>query len=116
VKDAEGKTEVVEHKRHGFAKHGQRYERVLDLMPPGTCRSGPVGNATLYVLEARAMWDVTLSALEKNALCLVDEVVPGSEGHNLVIGSSGKSRYVVGPSPEDSEKRRKTDESCGPLA
>ena len=63
--DTHGSTEVVTHKRHGFDHHGQRYERVIDLMPAGTHCSGMVGDATLHVFEARAMWDAALAALQK---------------------------------------------------
>jgi len=120
VKDWEGKIEVVEHTRHGFSKHGQRYERVLDYMPLDTHRSGRVGEAMLHVVEAQEMWDAALMALEKDSLCLVEEIVPGSEGHSLVMGSTGKPRYIVGPSSEDSVdgggKRQKTcDISCPSL-
>jgi hypothetical protein len=38
--DTHGAAEEVTHKRHGFAHHGQRYERVLDLMPKGCHHTG----------------------------------------------------------------------------
>ena len=63
--DTHGSTEVVTHKRHGFGHHGQRYERVIDLMPPGTHHSGKVGNATLHVMEAKEMWAAALAALQQ---------------------------------------------------
>jgi hypothetical protein len=65
VTDTHGSTEVVTHKRHGFAHHGQRYERVIDLMPAGTHHTGQVGNATLHIFEAKDMWAAALAALEQ---------------------------------------------------
>ena len=36
------------------------------------------------------------AALKNDILCLVDEVKPGSEGHHIVKGTTGKPRYRVG--------------------
>ena len=61
---------------------------MLDLVPATAHHTGKVGEATIHIMEAKAMWASALSALEKEPLCLVDEVVPGSENHSLVPGSS----------------------------
>jgi len=37
-----------------------------------------------------------VAALKKDPLCLVDAVTPGSEGHHIVTGDTGKPRYRVG--------------------
>ena len=37
----------------------------------------------------------------QDPLCLVDEVTPGSEGHHIVHGATGKPRYRVGWGTEE---------------
>ena len=61
---------------------------MLDLVPATAHHTGTVGEATIHIMEAKEMWASALAALEKEPLCLVDEVVPGSENHSLVPGSS----------------------------
>ena len=61
---------------------------MLDLVPATAHHTGKVGEATIHIMEAKEMWASALAALEKEPLCLVDEVVPGSENHSLVAGSS----------------------------
>ena len=61
---------------------------MLDLVPATAHHTGKVGEATIHIMEAKEMWASALAALEKEPLCLVDEVVPGSENHSLVPGSS----------------------------
>jgi hypothetical protein len=67
---------------------------VLDLVPTTAHHTGKVGEATIHIMEAKEMWASALAALEKEPLCLVNEVVPGSENHSLVAGSSvSRTRY-----------------------
>ena len=67
---------------------------MLDLVPATAHHTGKVGEATIHIMEAKEMWASALAALEKEPLCLVDEVVPGSENHSLVAGSSvSRTRY-----------------------
>ena len=66
--DTHGAMEVVTHKRHGFGHHGQRYERVIDLMPAGTHQCGKVGKATLHVFDAKEMWSAALAALHRRVV------------------------------------------------
>ena len=67
---------------------------MLDLVPTTAHHTGKVGEATIHIMEAKEMWASALAALEKEPLCLVDEVVPGSENHSLVAGSSvSRTRY-----------------------
>ena len=96
VRDASGAESTAVHRRHGCDCTGQRYERVVDLMPNTAVSSGPVGQATMVVLEATAMWAAALAALEADPLCLVDHV-PAGEGHFLKEGSDGSWRYEVRP-------------------
>ena len=68
-------------------------------------RTGMVGEATIHIMEAEAMWRVALEALEVDPLCLVDKIEPGSESHFLCKSASGGSdgdgkgvyRYEVRP-------------------
>ena len=69
---------------------------MLDLVPTTAHHTGKVGEATIHIMEAKEMWSSALAALEKEPLCLVDEVVPGSENHSLVAGSSvSRTRYPL---------------------
>jgi aminoglycoside 3-N-acetyltransferase len=99
VTDAAGQTRTVAHRRHDFAGTGQRYERVVPLMPPGTyCsgRAGTGGGAVIHVLDAPAMWAVAAAALAADPLCFVDPVPAGAESHVLVAGAGGEVwRYRV---------------------
>ena len=57
VTDATGISETVEHSRHDFDGWGQRYERLVELMPPGSYHTGKVGAAVMQVFEAEVMLD-----------------------------------------------------------
>lgn len=55
--------------------------------------TGRVGEATLHVLEAPEMWQTALKMLQKDAVCLVDAIEPGSESH-VLRPSSTKGSYA----------------------
>ena len=96
---AAGTTETVEHRRHDFDGWGQRYERMVDVMPPGTYHRGLVGDAVLHVFEAAPMWAAALEAYAADPLHFVDRIKPGTEEHILKVGATGNLRYFVGANP-----------------
>ncbi len=58
---------------HDFRGWRQRYDRLEALLEKGSeMRIGQVLQARVYILEARAMWERALAALEKDKLCLVE--------------------------------------------
>jgi len=91
VTDAAGVERVVAHRRHNFEGVGQRYERLVDLMPAGAFSSGVVGaqGARLEIFDAEAMWTTALDALRKDPWSLCERVEPGSEGHHLRVSRDG---------------------------
>ncbi len=94
VTDAGGATRAVAHRCHGFADVGQRYERLVPLMPLGAALTGTVRGAEVVLLDAATMWRVATAALERDAGALVEVGV--KEGHVLVAGrSEGVWRYAV---------------------
>ena len=94
ITDARGATHTVAHRRHDFADVGQRYERLVELMPPGTATISAVRGAATILLDADAMWRAATAALERDAGALVERGV--KEGHVLVAGKSeGVWRYAV---------------------
>ena len=50
----------------------------------------------MHVMDAEAMWQVALSALEVDPLCLVDKIEPGSESHFLCPSSASSNGGGVG--------------------
>merc|ERR1711957_130116 len=97
VADAEGNTTVAEHRRHKFGDFGQRYERLVEMLPPGAYRCGQVGEATLHLMEAKVMWETAEAALLADPLSMVESIAPGSESHWLKPGADGAWRYKIGP-------------------
>jgi len=98
VIDADGNTKSVAHRRHNFEGTGQRYERLLEVIPLGpSLRSiGTVGiSAVTHVFEAAAMWGRALETMQQRGpLFFVDRIPPGAESH--VFGSGGRTyKYVV---------------------
>ena len=98
VIDADGNTKSVVHRRHNFEGTGQRYERLLEVIPLGpSLRSiGTVGtSAVTHVFEAAAMWGRALETMQQRGpLFFVDRIPPGAESH--VFGSGGRTyKYVV---------------------
>jgi aminoglycoside 3-N-acetyltransferase len=60
-------------RHHGFQGFRQRYERIEPLLVLGKeLRVGKVLAATAYLLEAQAMWQKALAALEKDKLFFVE--------------------------------------------
>ena len=49
--DASGTRTDVRHRRHDFSGVGQRYERLVAGMPPGTYSEGRVGRALVQARE-----------------------------------------------------------------
>jgi aminoglycoside 3-N-acetyltransferase len=99
VTDAEGVARTVAHRRHNFEGVGQRYERLVNLMPAGAYLSGVVGTkgALLELFDAEAMWTTALDALSKDPWSFCERVEPGSEGHHLTVSRDGRNfGYRVG--------------------
>ena len=105
ITDAAGATREVAHLRHNFAGVGQRYERLVGLVPPGAFSSGAVGarGALLELFDAEAMWATALEALRRDPWALCARIEPGSEDHHLKTGGSGPGgayfSYRVGRPP-----------------
>ncbi|MFH1086336.1 MAG: AAC(3) family N-acetyltransferase, partial [Chloroflexota bacterium] len=64
---------AVRSRRHGFVGFRQRYDRIGALLAPeGELRVGPVLAATVYVLEAAAVWARGVAALSEDPLHFVE--------------------------------------------
>ena len=97
VVDAEGREARATHRRHGFARVGQRYERLAATMPRGALARARVGRAVVEVFEAAEMWAAAAAALEADPLAFVDDA-PDGEAHYLRASADGASfKYAVAP-------------------
>ena len=74
--DGDGARTVKRYLPHDFAGYAQRYERLGELLAEPGLRKGSVLAATVYVIEAAAMWDVALAALRRDPLAFVERVAP----------------------------------------
>jgi aminoglycoside 3-N-acetyltransferase len=61
------------YRSHGFHGWQQRYERVEDIMRAGL-RRGRVLEAECYLIEAKSLWESTLTALRNDPLYFVSRV------------------------------------------
>ncbi len=59
-------------RRHSFAGWGQRYDRIEPLLREGELTTGRVLEATVHVLDCRAMWKRALAALEGDPFFFVE--------------------------------------------
>ena len=71
--DANGETQDVTHRHHGFGVWRQRYDRIEPLLVRGSEMSiGPVLEATAHLIESRALWDRARLALECDPMHFVE--------------------------------------------
>lgn len=59
-------------RRHAFDGFIQRYDRVLEALPEHGWRSGRVGQALAYLLDARILWDRAGMMLRRDPYALVE--------------------------------------------
>ncbi len=74
--DGDGMRTVKRYRPHDFAGYAQRYERIGALLATPALRMGRVLAATVYVLDAAAMWAIALDALRRNPLAFVERIPP----------------------------------------
>ena len=74
--DGDGVRTVKRYLSHGFDGYAQRYERIGALLAAPALRTGRVLAATVYVLDAAAMWTAALGALRRNPLAFVERIPP----------------------------------------
>jgi len=78
IVDKEGAHTVKQYLPHNFAGYAQRYERIGALLPAPALRTGRILAATMYVMDATALWAVALDALRRDPLAFVEQVTPQS--------------------------------------
>ena len=57
---------------HNFKGWAQRYDRVAGVLDGSALRSGPVLQASAYLLEAASLWPTALAKLREDPLCFVE--------------------------------------------
>ncbi|HHE70692.1 MAG TPA: AAC(3) family N-acetyltransferase [Chloroflexi bacterium] len=72
ITDYHGVTYEKTYTPHSFQGWEQRYDRVAALLSPPALRTGHVLQATCHLLEAEALWERALSALQRNPLAFVE--------------------------------------------
>jgi aminoglycoside 3-N-acetyltransferase len=76
--DGDGRRIVKRYITHNFAGVHQRYDRIGLLLQAPDLRVGRVLGATVHLLDAAAMWQAALSALQREALAFVEPAAPGA--------------------------------------
>jgi aminoglycoside 3-N-acetyltransferase len=71
--DEQGQTFQREYIPHNFRGWRQRYDRAAEVMVKPALRSGPVVEATSYLLDAKALWEAGAKALKENKLFFADK-------------------------------------------
>ena len=74
--DGDGERTIKRYLPHDFAGYAQRYERLGELLSEPDLQKAKVLAATVYVVEAAAMWDVALAALRRDPLAFVERTAP----------------------------------------
>lgn len=72
ITDAEGRTFQKEYMRHYFRDCEQRYDRVGQLLSSGELRTGRVGQAQAFLIDAAALFKKALQALQSDPFYFVD--------------------------------------------
>ncbi len=74
--DGGGERTVKRYLPHNFDGYAQRYDRLEELLSEPDLQKGKVLSATVYVIEATAMWEVALAALRRDPLAFVERAAP----------------------------------------
>ncbi len=74
--DGDGERTIKRYLPHDFAGYAQRYERLGRLLHEPALRRSRVLAATVYVIDAAAMWEVALETLRRDPLAFVERVTP----------------------------------------
>jgi hypothetical protein len=59
---------------HGFAVYRQRYDRLADLLDANALHVGRCLHARINILDAPAMWEAALAALQRDPFALVERI------------------------------------------
>jgi len=78
IVDGDGVRTAKRYLPHNFAGYVQRYERIGALLRAPALRTGRVLAATVYLLDAAALWATALDALRRDPLAFVEQVTPQS--------------------------------------
>ncbi len=82
VIDENGTAHDITCKRHKFhtpdKEYVQRYDRVADMLDEKDINRGKIGAADSVAINAKAAWDMALSALRNDPLSLVDVIDKGA--------------------------------------
>lgn len=73
--DGDGHTIRKEYTCHSFKGWVQRYDRITEVLAEPQLRLGKVKEAPSYLIEAHALREAALSALHKDPLYFVDQVI-----------------------------------------
>jgi aminoglycoside 3-N-acetyltransferase len=68
----DGTETLVRSRRHDFAGHAQRYDRIGPLLKDDSLRTGKVLAAPIHILECRAMWEQAQAALQRDPFFFVE--------------------------------------------
>jgi aminoglycoside 3-N-acetyltransferase len=72
----DGREVVLPCRRHNFQGWSQRYDRLAGLLAGEELRTGKVLEATVHIVECRAMWEKALAALRKDPFFFVEKAAP----------------------------------------
>lgn len=64
----------AEVRNHGFVGWEQRYDRVMDILEPAALKSGKVGEAHCWLMEAGGLWESAFRQLQRDPLFFVDPI------------------------------------------
>ena len=74
ITDAAGRVFTKTYTHHGFAGVVQHYDRVADLLHGDDLRSGMVGNARSFLIDAAALGEQALACLRRDPFYFVDRL------------------------------------------
>lgn len=74
--DDAGRRTVKRYRTHNFAGFHQRYDRIAHLTAEPALRVGRVLDATVHLLDAAALWQAALAALQHDPLAFVEPAPP----------------------------------------
>ena len=76
ITDLRGRTWRKEYVTHGFAGYSQRYDRAAELLAPSEIRSGTVGAAKAYLMDAAALCECALGQMREDPFAFVEPIAP----------------------------------------
>lgn len=72
ITDRDGRVFQKTYIRHGFAGYRQRYDRVAELLNEAELRTGPVGNASCYLIDAQALRRCGIHKMQEDPFYFVE--------------------------------------------